>query len=124
MPSRSEAAAPGSVRASSSASTRSRSSAASWSSSAQAAAQPAADGVALVLGQVIEDVAFLVADASLDRRVDAEDVVDGLAQRLAAVEDDEHALVDVEAAAGEVRRAAWSRRWRSRWTRPTAPAGA
>jgi hypothetical protein len=53
--------------------------------------------------QVIEHVAFLVADAALDRGVDAEDVVDGLAQRLAAVEDDEHALVDIEAAAGEVR---------------------
>jgi hypothetical protein len=35
--------------------------------------------------------------------VDAEDIVDGLAQRLAAIEHDEHALVDVEAAAGEVR---------------------
>jgi hypothetical protein len=65
-------------------------------------AQPAADGVALVLGQVIEHVAFLAADAALDRGVDAEDVVDGLAQRLGAVEDDQHALVDIEAAAGEV----------------------
>ena len=55
------------------------------------------------VGQVIEHVAFLMADAALDRGVDAEDVVDGLAQRLAAVENDEHALVDIEATAGEVR---------------------
>src|SRR3954465_1032486 len=46
---------------------------------------------------------FLVADAALDGCVDAEDVVDGLPERLAAIEDDEHALVDIEAAAGEVR---------------------
>ena len=39
----------------------------------------------------------------LHRRVDAEDVVDRLAQCLAAVEHDEHALVDVEAAPAEVR---------------------
>jgi hypothetical protein len=34
---------------------------------------------------------FLVADAALDRRVGAEDSADGLAQRLGAVEHDEHA---------------------------------
>src|SRR3954466_5456791 len=77
MPSRSDAAAPGSVRASSSASTRNRSSACSWSSSAQAPRKPAADAVALVLGQVLEDLALLVAHAPLHRRVDAKDVVDG-----------------------------------------------
>ena len=56
-----------------------------------------------MLGQVVEHVALLVADAALDRRVDAEDVADGLAQRLGAVEDDEHALLDVQAALDEVR---------------------
>src|SRR5215212_8687876 len=44
---------------------------------------------------------FLVADAALDRHR-AEHVVDGRSQRLAAVEDDEHALLDVQAAVDEV----------------------
>jgi hypothetical protein len=51
---------------------------------------------------VAEHVALLVAHAALDRRVDAEHVAHGLAQRLGAVEDDEHALLCVEAALDEV----------------------
>ncbi len=46
---------------------------------------------------------FLVADAALHRRVDAEHVADRLAQRLAAVEHDEHALLDVQASLDQVR---------------------
>ena len=45
---------------------------------------------------------FLVANAALHRRVDAEHVADGLAQRLGAVEHDEHALLDIQAAVHEV----------------------
>jgi hypothetical protein len=45
---------------------------------------------------------FLVAHAALDRRVGAEDVADGLAQRLGAVDDDQHALLDIQAALDEV----------------------
>jgi hypothetical protein len=41
---------------------------------------------------------FLVADAALHRRVGPEHVTDGLAQRLGAVEHDQHALPCVEAA--------------------------
>jgi hypothetical protein len=46
---------------------------------------------------------FFVADAALHRRVDAEHVADRLAERLGAVEDDEHALLDIEATLDEVR---------------------
>jgi hypothetical protein len=46
---------------------------------------------------------FLVAHAALDRRVGAEDVADGLAQRLGAVDDHEHALLDVKAALDQIR---------------------
>ena len=101
-PSRSDAAAPGWVRASSSASTRSWSSARSWSSSAQAARSRRRTSRAVALGQVVEHVALLVTHAALHRRVDAEHVADGLAQRLGAVDDDEHALLDVQAALDEV----------------------
>ena len=45
---------------------------------------------------------FLVTDAALHRRVDAEHVTDRLAQRLGAVDDHEHALPDVQAALDEV----------------------
>ncbi len=45
---------------------------------------------------------FLVADAALHRRVDAEHVADGLAQRLGAVEHDKHALFGVQAALDEM----------------------
>jgi hypothetical protein len=45
---------------------------------------------------------FLVAHAPLHGRVDAEHVADGRAQRLGAVEHDQDALVDVEAALDEV----------------------
>ena len=49
-----------------------------------------------------EHVALLVAHAALDRRVDAEHVTDGLSQRLGAVDDDQHALLDIQAALDEV----------------------
>ncbi len=50
---------------------------------------------------MVEDVAFLVADAALDGHR-AEDLVDSRAQRLAAVEDNEDALLDIQAAVHEV----------------------
>jgi hypothetical protein len=46
---------------------------------------------------------FLVANAALHRRVGPEHVADGLAQRLGAVEHDQHALPHIEAALDEVR---------------------
>src|SRR3954469_23797662 len=46
---------------------------------------------------------FLVTDAALHRRMDAEHVPDGLAQRLGAIDDHEHALLDIQAALDEVR---------------------
>jgi hypothetical protein len=45
---------------------------------------------------------FLVTDAALHRRVIAQHVTDGLAQRLGAVQDTEHAPADVQAAVDEV----------------------
>jgi hypothetical protein len=56
----------------------------------------------VALGQVAEHVALFVADTPLDRRVDTEHLVDGLAQRLGAVDHDEHALLDIEAALDQV----------------------
>jgi hypothetical protein len=44
---------------------------------------------------------FLVADTALDRH-GAEHVAHGLAQRLAAVEHAQHALLDVQAAVNEI----------------------
>ncbi len=64
-------------------------------------AQPPLDGGPVALGEVIEHVAFLVAHAALDGDV-AEDGVDGGPQRLAAVHDDEHAQIAVQAALDEV----------------------
>jgi hypothetical protein len=46
---------------------------------------------------------FLVANAALHWRVDPEDVADGLAQRLGAVDDHQDALLDIQAALDEVR---------------------
>ena len=57
--------------------------------------------VAIVLGEVVQDVALLVADAALHRD-GAEHLIDRRAQRLAAVEDDEDALVEIQAAVDEV----------------------
>lgn len=65
-------------------------------------AEPLLDGGSVAFGQVVEHVAFLVADTALHRRVDAEHVADRLAQRLRAVEDAEHALLDVQPAVDEV----------------------
>jgi hypothetical protein len=50
---------------------------------------------------VIQDVAFLVANTALHRH-GTEDLIDGGPQRLGAVEDDEDALLDVQATADEV----------------------
>jgi hypothetical protein len=96
-PSRSEDAAPGCERSSSEARTRRPSSASAWSSLAQAHL----DRGAVALGQVIEDAAFLVANAALHRDR-AEHLADCGAQRLGSVEHDEHALLDVKSAVHEV----------------------
>jgi hypothetical protein len=45
---------------------------------------------------------FLVPMTALHRRVGAEHVPDGLAQRLGAVDHDEHALLDIQAALDQV----------------------
>jgi hypothetical protein len=54
-------------------------------------------GGAVAFREMIEDVAFLVADTALHRDW-AEDLIDGRPQRLGSVEDDEDALLDVKAA--------------------------
>jgi hypothetical protein len=51
---------------------------------------------------VVEHVAFLVTDAALNRDV-AEDRVNGRPERLAAIQDDQDALVAVQATLDEVR---------------------
>ena len=100
-PSRSDAAAPGCECASSPASASSCSIAARWSVSFQAARSLRLTAP-VAFGEVIEDVAFLVTDAALNGDV-AEDSVNGGAEGLAAVQDDQDALVAVQAAVDEVR---------------------
>jgi hypothetical protein len=68
-------------------------------------AQARLDAVAVTLGQQIAHIApcvGIVPGTGLHRGVDAEDVVDGLPQRLAVVEDDKDALLDVKAPVGEI----------------------
>ena len=65
------------------------------------AAQPHLDRGAVALGQVVEHVSLFVADAALHRHR-AEYLGHGGPECLAAVEDDEHALLDVQAAVDEV----------------------
>lgn len=65
-------------------------------------AQLALDGGPIALGEVIEHVALLVANAALDGHV-AEDGVNRGAQGLAAIQDDQHALIAVQAPLDEVR---------------------
>ena len=69
---------------------------------AQARRSRALTARAVALGQVVEHVSLLVTDAALHRRRGPNTSSDGLAQRLGAVEDDEHALLDVQAAVDEV----------------------
>jgi hypothetical protein len=65
-------------------------------------AQPPLDERAVALGEVVEHVSLFVADTALHRGVDAEDVTDGLSERLGAVEHNEHALLDIQAALDEI----------------------
>src|SRR6266540_6702084 len=62
--------------------------------------EPALDGRAVALGQVVEHVSFLVADTALHGRL-AEDGADCLAQRLGTVDHEQHPLLGVEAALDE-----------------------
>jgi hypothetical protein len=64
-------------------------------------AQLVLDLRAVALGQVVEDVSLFVAHTTVDGHR-AEHLVDGGPERLAAIEDDEHALLDVQAAVDEV----------------------
>ena len=66
-------------------------------------AQPSAHERAVALGEVMQDVALLVAHAALDRRVGSEHVADRLAQRLGAVDHHQHTLLDIQTALDEVR---------------------
>ena len=52
---------------------------------------------------MIEHVSFFVADAPLHRGVLTEHGPDRLAQRLSAVDHDQHALLGVQAAVDEIR---------------------
>ena len=65
-------------------------------------AHPGADLVAVAFGQQIADIAFLVALAAMHQRVLAEDVADRLAQRLAAVDDEQDRLPGIQAAVDEI----------------------
>ncbi len=67
------------------------------------APQPPTHAVPVALGQVIGDVALLVADTALDRRALAEHVAHRLAERLGAVEHAERALGRVEPARDQIR---------------------
>jgi hypothetical protein len=64
--------------------------------------QPFLNLVAHVVGEVIEHVAFFVPNAPLDRGAIAEHGPDRCSQGFGAVEGDEHALFDVEAAVDQV----------------------
>jgi len=55
------------------------------------------------VGQMIHEIPFLVALAALHRGADAGDVTDSLAERLAAVEDEQLLLVQLQAAVDEIR---------------------
>src|ERR1700733_4246274 len=55
----------------------------------------------VALGEVIEDIAFLVADTALHWD-GAENLIDGRSERLAAVEDDEDALLDGQSPGDEI----------------------
>jgi hypothetical protein len=65
--------------------------------------EPAFDEITVTVGEVVKHGAFLVDLAALDRGPDAEHVVHRGAQRLGAVDHDEHALLDFQAAVHEVR---------------------
>jgi hypothetical protein len=65
-------------------------------------AQPTLDRRSVAFGEMIEHVALLVADAPLHGRADAKHVTHRLAKCLGAVEHDQHALLDIQAAINEV----------------------
>ncbi len=65
-------------------------------------AQPPAHAGPVALGQVVEDVALLVTDTTLNRRALAEHVTHRLPKRLGAVEHAEHPLGRVEPARDQV----------------------
>jgi hypothetical protein len=64
--------------------------------------QPLLHGGPVALGQMLDHVAFLVSQASLDRRL-AEDVADRLPERLGAVDHEQDPLLGVEAALDQIR---------------------
>jgi len=66
-------------------------------------AQSAFDRRPVALGQVLQDVALLVADAALHRRAFAEHVPDRLPQCFRAVDHEQHSLLRVEAALDQIR---------------------
>jgi len=66
------------------------------------ATQPALDGRAVTLGQVLEHIAFFMANTPLDRGASPEDVLDGLPERLGTVKDRQDALLGVQAPVDEI----------------------
>ena len=66
-------------------------------------AQLAADLLGVALAQQIADVALLVPLTALHERVGAEDLADRLAQRLAAVDDEQNRLLGIKATRDQVR---------------------
>ena len=91
------------VRASSSASTRSWSSARSWSSSAHAARSRRRTSGRSRSGRWSSTFRSLWRTQRCTGVWTPKHVADGLAQRLGAVDDDQHALLDIQAALDEVR---------------------
>ena len=65
-------------------------------------ADPAADGVAVTLGQQVADVSLLMAMAAMDERVGAEYVCDRLAECLCAVDHKQDRLARVEATVDQI----------------------
>ena len=59
----------------------------------------------------------------MDQGVRAEDVTDRLAQRLAAVDDEQDRLLGIQAAVDEIGQQRAGERWRSRSSLPRARAG-
>lgn len=66
------------------------------------AARAAVDRRPVALGRAVDHVSLLVADAPLDRGALPEQGSDSGPERLAAVDHDQHALLDIEHALGEV----------------------
>ena len=65
-------------------------------------AKPRLDGLAIALGEMVKDIAFLVLHAALNGHVVAEHPPDRFTQCLRSVDDQQQSLLDVQAAVDEI----------------------